>query len=550
MKKIWKWIFGIAAGFLILLIFTNVILDDIIGNMLKNKIAKQSNGVYELSFNDLNINLFTGSLSARDVQLKYDSARFHKMRREVGSSVLFEVSVSLLQMEHLDLPDLIFEEKLILTTLVINEPRVKMISHPEMEKAADTASSKGGLYSIISPAFKVLAIGKINLIDASLNYKMHKAKVVSSTKVRNISLMVSNFQIDSMASADTKRLFYSDAIELKVTDYSMKLPDSMNLLKVKEFGISLSEQKIYADSIQLVPRYGKFEFAKMKGHETDYNEITNKRLEFNQVDFEALFEKQQFKAAFLEVDGLILYSFRDKRWPFPENRRPYLPQEMLHNAGFYLKIDSVKLKNMHITYEERVEDAEEAGTIRFENLNAVFYNVSNDSILAKEGVSMQIYASAQLMGKALLQANFDMPLASKNNEHTFEGSLAPVPLKIINPMMRPIAFAEIESGYNNKLTFSAHANNDISEGIMRFAYEDLKINLLKEGEGTKDIISFFANTIVPADNPGEDNSLQVGEMKFERDKRKSIINFWWKTLLTGLKSTLGVKNEPEKEADN
>ena len=122
-------------------------------------------------------------------------------------------------------------------------------------------------------------------------------------------------------------------------------------------------------------------------------------------------------------------------------------------------------------------------------------------------------------------------------------------MTIINPMLKHIVFGEIISGQVNEFNFNARVNETASHGTLRFGYDDLKVQINnKDSEkGKKGMITFLANTfIVKSANPSN-KKFRESEMYYERDKRKSIINFWWKTLLSGIKETMGVpKNEEEK----
>src|SRR5690606_9981212 len=194
--------------------------------------------------------------------------------------------------------------------------------------------------------------------------------------------------------------------------------------------------------------------------------------------------------------------------------------------------------------EERVAGASESGHINFINLSAAFYNITNDSLRLAEGAAIKGNAQAFLMGAGRINAYFNLPIADGSNTHNIEGSLSPMDLEALNPMIQPVAFIEIESGKANNLTFEAQVNENSSTGKMRFAYENLKINLVEKqsNEDTKGLVSLLANAfVVKKANPINNNKdLRVGEMRYERDKRKSILNFWWKTLLSGFKDTLGV----------
>ena len=61
--------------------------------------------------------------------------------------------------------------------------------------------------------------------------------------------------------------------------------------------------------------------------------------------------------------------------------------------------------------------------------------------------------------------------------------------------------------------------------------------------------SFLANTFVINNKSPNGKNLRVGEIYFERDKQKSIFNFLWKSLLSGIKPSLGINEKNKKDKD-
>jgi hypothetical protein len=51
--------------------------------------------------------------------------------------------------------------------------------------------------------------------------------------------------------------------------------------------------------------------------------------------------------------------------------------------------------------------------------------------------------------------------------------------------------------------------------------------------------SVLANTFkVKSDNTGE--NIRTGAINVEREINKSVFNYWWKSMLSGLKSSIGL----------
>ena len=85
------------------------------------------------------------------------------------------------------------------------------------------------------------------------------------------------------------------------------------------------------------------------------------------------------------------------------------------------------------------------------------------------------------------------------------------------------------------------ADDDISRGMLIFVYDDLEIRFFDaetQRERRRDRFrSFIANRfMVRSDNPAEDprNAL----IEYERDKQRSMFNYWWRSISDGLMDTI------------
>ena len=107
---------------------------------------------------------------------------------------------------------------------------------------------------------------------------------------------------------------------------------------------------------------------------------------------------------------------------------------------------------------------------------------------------------------------------------------------------------EIDSGYLEKVEFSATANNVNSTGKMTMVYSGLTANILKKKADDKDkFLSFFSNSVVRSSNPGKNGKLRTAQMGFDRVEYKGFGNFVWKTLQTGIVNTVLPTGKSEKQ---
>jgi hypothetical protein len=61
------------------------------------------------------------------------------------------------------------------------------------------------------------------------------------------------------------------------------------------------------------------------------------------------------------------------------------------------------------------------------------------------------------------------------------------------------------------------------------------------------LLTEVVNLLLSDSNPNDDGKLKHGIIYFERDESKGFFNFVWKSLLSGIKSSVGVNSKMQKE---
>ena len=289
-------------------------------------------------------------------------------------------------------------------------------------------------------------------------------------------------------------------------------------------------------NVRLKSNYPKYEIAHVTGVETDWYDISLDSFKLKEIRLSELLKDNLLIADKANLNGLKIHSFRDKRLPFPEKQNTKLPMQMINSLPLKIHTDTVQVKNSYIDYSEHRQNADKAGILKFYDLNVTISNLSNIDSLISEKTRME--ASAKIMNESMLEAEFVFPNNIYPEKYQVTGTLEPLYLKAFNPMAISAASAKIESGRTKTVAFNFYYNNDRADGDLIFEYENLKIVLLNNNNSEKDIASFFANAVaIKKNNLQSTQSFNKGTVSFERDKKKSIFNYWWKSLQSGIKDS-------------
>jgi hypothetical protein len=397
---------------------------------------------------------------------------------------------------------------------------------------------------------KQIEIDKIFLTDTKIDIE-NPVEQKSDLIIPDVWLLAEGIKYNPVLAKDSGRIFYSDKICTKISNLNYILPDNLSAVKFSELQLNSADSTIKIKNFALEPRISKFDFGAAKGYQATWLRIENDSISIQDVDFQSIINDRRFAAEKLNINTMNFEIYRDKRIPFPEWQRRPLPQVELHKIDFTIALDTIKLMNGYIGYQEHAEKSNTPGEIYFTDLNAKVANLSNDSARLIQMPKTSISATTKVFGKGRIVGEFQFDMLHPDNIHIYGIEVDSFDLTEFNRILIPNASAQIKSGKNKKIVMTARANEDYSYGEMRFYYNDLKVQLLsKETETPKGLGnmlgSFFANTFIIKTNNPRNFVVKKGDIFFERDKKRAIFNYWTKTFLSGVISSIGAANNKKK----
>ena len=330
------------------------------------------------------------------------------------------------------------------------------------------------------------------------------------------------------------------------------MKNGMNKLSFGEIGLSTGTGEVYVKNFHLEPLFNKHDYTRKLGYQTDWMDISIKELRFQRMNLRSLIFEGKMQAGLLEIDSLVLDDYRDKRIAPRPGFKPPMPQDGIRKLKTYLRVDTVILKNGKAFYAEQTGAV--PGTIFFDKMSATFTGLTNDSVLLNAGLVSELKGTAYMMGKGKLDVTVNFDFGDKKNSFNFSALMGTVDMVEINPMLSNLLPARVVSGKINKLVVPmVYANDEEAKGHLLFYYNDLSVEVLDKKQTTwtkikTGVINFAANDlVVNNDNPTKSGKMKTGVIFFKRDKEKGIINFFWKSTLSGLKSTMGFNSKAQKE---
>ncbi|MGF1587498.1 MAG: hypothetical protein ACFCUM_19445 [Bacteroidales bacterium] len=314
----------------------------------------------------------------------------------------------------------------------------------------------------------------------------------------------------------------------------------MYTISARDLSYSGSSSILEADTFSIKPNYSDYEFASRHQFETDRFEALFRNVSFQDFSAVDFITSGTLVSSFIEIEEVSLDIFRDKRKEFKHENKPLL-QDLIYDYPGKIHIDSIAISGGDITYREHAEKANEYGVIKFNDFYALIYKVSNDVVYKTDEAFLEIMAEAILMGRGKVTLNFKGKIFESQNTFSLNGSLSAMDASALNPILENNAFVFVRSGRIDSMNFSLTANNNKATGKMSLLYHDLNIEVMDADGATglkERFVTFLANLAVINQNPGTGQEVREGVIDFERDPERSIFNYWVKSILSGVTSSL------------
>jgi hypothetical protein len=295
--------------------------------------------------------------------------------------------------------------------------------------------------------------------------------------------------------------------------------------------------------------FPKYQYARNKGYSVDWIKLDIPAIEIKFENFEQLIQHRRIRNLHVQNADLLVY--KDKRVPEPE-KSPLILREILAKDDVSFYVDTVSIVNSDITYEEWEKKGKETGNVTF---NAIDATVSDLITFDHQPENpARLTASCLLFNESRLYT--DISFSSTYYGNTLvKGTLKPMSLSTFNQMLRPVAFVEIRSGQLHALDFEFSYDRKNSTGVMHLEYSDLELGFMKdpsESNGFRRFINSLlsnvvSNFIIRSENLSGSDKFRTGEISFERNTNKSMFNYWWKSIFSGMKSSVGISEEKNKK---
>lgn len=549
-KPLAKWIIG--SGIFIVLLVTAVLFWQfnkyrIIRNEIRHTVNKISNGLYTIDYDKMHLDEVNGLLTVTNLTLKPDTAVFNKLKAEKKNpALLIQLFIPELRITGIKTIKAITNNKIECAKVEIKNAKVELYA-ADKSKDSTTAKPAKELYEQLLGKWKLIKADEVittntsvAFIDISNNKKMAEAT--------GLSVALTDVWIDSLHSLDSTRYLFAKKILLKADKGIIKNKQGTYFYKFTGLEFTTGPGLFSIKNAEITPWLNETEFAKAAVLQTDrfnfsFQDIVIKDINLPELMHGSLIARE------LIIRQSNCKVFRDLSYPRDNKIRVgTYPQQQLMEMPIPVSIKKIVIADAFIEYKEFTPVSGDYGKVQFENANVVITHVTNIPIEITADNNCVIVFNAGFHNLAKVNAQIILKLKDPQGRFLINGSATGFDATKLNDLLKPMALAVIESGTINKVDFNYQCNNYGSDGTLVLLYDNLKLTLLKKNKDEivlkkKVLASVVANLLIKNANPLRKQEIRKAKLHYKRDPNRTFFNLIWKSILKGIKETIGMKSK-------
>lgn len=527
----------------------------LIKEQIKELVLKSTDSLYHIEFSSIRINLLTANASLTEVKVIPDTQVFKKLiALKKAPNNIYYIQLEKLGIRNFHLFRFLRYRKLNISQLRLDNPNVVMVNKQFDFNEDKPPRPNQSPYDYISAYLKEFSIHTIDFNNVRFKYINNNKAEPEVDSVKNLNITLKDYLIDPHSATDKSRLYLLKDVKINLNNYTYATPDSLYHLNLHQLDFSAASGKLNIKSFKLLPRYDEMRFGQLLGYSKDRYEIQMSDISLDGINLPLYILKQEFFAEEMNIANGSVAVFNDNSLPKRDTERiGRYPHQLLQKVKARLNINKLNLNNVNIGYSVFDRDSRQKGTISFENTSGSFNNVTNMPKYKEKNPFMTASLTSYMMGKGKLDVNFKFDLNANDGAFSYAGLLGRLEGRSLNRITKPLGMVEVKSGEVKKLEFKIDANDRTAKGLMKFEYNDLSVNLLKKEEGEDRLVrqgwmSFLANAIILNPNNPDSNGILITAPIYElRKKNGSFFHFIWRTLLQGIKHSVGVTEAKQQK---
>lgn len=508
----WHWKILIGLGSLILLAFlVDIGLNIWVKSQLPKIINRKNDSAYFITYKNLDVSLWRGYIKAERIVIVPKAA----LKDSINKSGIF-AKIKTVEVKNFKTWDLLFNDKIKAKSIIVEQPKVILYQKTKKENIRN---------SVVAPFEKIVTVSDIFVNHGDI-------KIIDVEKERAV-LSVNNINLNLDGIVITEQIL-NGKIPFKFSNYTLSCdslyyhPNEYYHIKTKKVKSTKTDLKI--DKFEMLPTYSRQEFvAKMKTEKDIYTLLCDS-ITVSKIDWGFKTDDFFLHCKTVDLNQASANIYRSKE-PADDLTKKHLYNKLLRELQFDLKVDTLKIRNSVLEYEEEKDFEFGAGKINFHSFNLTATSIAS-GYKRSQLPDLKIRINCRFMNSSPFIVNWKFNVMDKTDGFNINGTLRNFDAQKIASFTKPYMNVTTK-GILDEVHFNFTGNDKLSSGDFSVKYDDLKFTVYKKDDRKKKnkLLTFVAKIFVKKDTK---DKVKDAHIEVERIPEKSFYNFFWKSIAEGL----------------
>lgn len=507
-----------AALFLLLL---NLGVNYWVSRQIPKILNKKKDATYSITYKNIDISLLHNTIFAQDVILHSKSSPANLTKK----NGLF-VEIKRVEIKGFKFWRLLSTDNIEARSLFVTKPQV--ILYQKNEKAINHTESIR--LKVVAPFRNIVRVDNIYLDQGNL-------KIINNTNDKPI-LSAANI------SAKLEDIVITDSILKKKIPFSYRTYsfncDSIlyrpnKFYNIRAAQVQTTDKGLLVKKFSMIPQVSRRTFVRIIPKEKDIYTVKAKEIQLRNMEWGFNEnEKFFFHTDAIQVSNAAANIYRAKMPP-DDLTKKRLYNRLLRDIPFDLKVDTLKVRNAFLEYEEEKTFERGAGIISFSNLNLTARHITSGFGM-KKVPDVLINVRGNFMKVSPIDVRWSFNVLDRTDGFRIRGSIARLSAENMTPFIKPYMNVTA-TGMVDRVHFNFSGNDNMAKGNFGIDYDDLKFTIYRKKDPDKKnkFLTFLSRIFVKKDTK---EKIKEATVEVERIPEKSFYNLLWRTIQEALKKII------------
>jgi hypothetical protein len=504
----------------VLLLLVNKGVNIWVNKKLPELLSDKNKTPYNVAYDSLKIDVWDGNIKIKGIRLTPKNAL-----KDTTNKAGIYARIESVEVKDFSSMAVLFSNKIKARSITINKPRI--VLYKKTDNALNNSKSIGS--EVVKPFESVIKVSDLYLNhgDVKIIYVKNNKPVLNAA---NINIKLEGITVNE---AILKRTIPFDYKTYSFSCDSLYFKNNA-VYHIKAKNIQTETDGLSLKDFEMVPEMTRRQFVAYIPKEKDLYTLKAASLDIRKMDWGFKDDKLYFSADALVLDKVNANIYRSKE-PVDRPTKTKLYNRMLRDVKFPLRIDTVKLTDSDIVYEEEINFEKGPGKISFNKFNMTALHIKSAKGHDKMA-DVKIKISCRFMNASPMKIDWKFNVLDKTDGFNIKGSILNFNTKNLVSFTKNYSNMKQE-GIFDEMYFNINGNDISSKGDFALKYHDLKVALYKKKDPKKKskLKTAIANLLVKNDS---DNKTKNTEVAVKRNPKTSFFNFFWRNIEEGLKKIL------------